>query len=125
MINAMMFRLSKRYQRSIKTMLNSFFLQESSVFFGALLQHPLYTKHTTDLISRESVSTLGELFFKTLTRCRHRGAIEGCNLGFTAFCTKLLDCSEVVLHDIPKKLLQQVGFYVCCDYNVSITILIS
>ena len=108
----------------MKTMLSSYF-QESSVFFGSLLHHPIYAKHTTDLISRESVSALGELFFKTLTRCRHRGAIEGCNLGFTAFCTKLLDCSDVMLHDIPKKLLQKVGFYVYCAYHVLVIILLS
>ncbi len=53
------------------------------------------------VLDSDAVRRLARVFVSVLTGCRHRGAIEGCNVGFMRFCTKLLNCREPELHNAP------------------------
>ena len=53
------------------------------------------------LIDVVEVRKIAQIFVGVLTGCRHRGAIEGCNVGFMKFCTRLLGCEEDELRKIP------------------------
>lgn len=46
-----------------------------------------------------------------VNRCffSHQGAVEGCGLGFTKFCTSLLNSSDSDLKDIPAQMLKDVS----------------
>ena len=62
----------------------------------------------THLLTLAEVKVVGEVFLQVLTRCRHRGAIEGSNVAFALFCTHLFKSSDPQLRIIPSELLQQV-----------------
>ncbi len=49
------------------------------------------------------VRRIAHVLTGVLTGCRHRGAIEGCNVGFMKLCTRLLSCTDPDLHAIPGK----------------------
>ena len=51
------------------------------------------------------IGKIAQMFVGVLTGCRHRGAIEGCNVGFMKFCTRLLNHSTDQLRRIPGKIL--------------------
>ena len=84
------------------------FAQESSVLLGALVQLSCCTVDGQRLLSTEKVAGVGQTLVRVLTRCRHRGAIEGCSVGFQLYCSQLLISTDQYLHDIPQQLLNQV-----------------
>lgn len=86
----------------------NFVLQESSMLLGALVKLSQQLDSRVTILTTDTIHDIGQLFFKILTRCRHRGAIEGCNMGFSAYCTQLLVSSKTLLHQIPRGLLDQV-----------------
>ncbi|XP_012935226.1 thyroid adenoma-associated protein homolog [Aplysia californica] len=54
------------------------------------------------------LESVGEMFVKILTTCRHRGAIEGCRNGFSCFCSSLFSSKEPEVCDIPKTILDKI-----------------
>uniref|UniRef100_UPI00358E865F tRNA (32-2'-O)-methyltransferase regulator THADA n=1 Tax=Myxine glutinosa TaxID=7769 RepID=UPI00358E865F len=54
------------------------------------------------------MKTIAAVFWRILTQCRHRGAIDGCGLGFVKLCEALEGCPEQEFQTIPRDLLQQV-----------------
>ena len=80
-------------------------MQESSLLLASLLQFSLNLD--SHVICCEEVKATGDTFLRVLTRCRHRGAIEGSNVGFGTFCAHLFKSDDPSLQRIPTQLLQQ------------------
>ncbi|XP_061458586.1 tRNA (32-2'-O)-methyltransferase regulator THADA-like isoform X2 [Rhineura floridana] len=59
------------------------------------------------LLPLQVVKMAAEVFQEILLTCRHWGAVEGCSLGFTKFCTTLLSHPDPELQDIPRTVLEQ------------------
>ena len=83
-------------------------LQESSILLGTLVQLSGHEPGGERLLSDDAVAAIGKLFVRILTCCRHRGAIEGCSIGFSIYCTELLSCVHKPLQNIPRHLQEQV-----------------
>ncbi|CAM4564660.1 tRNA (32-2'-O)-methyltransferase regulator THADA-like isoform X1 [Lepidochelys kempii] len=47
------------------------------------------------------------VFQEVLLKCRHWGAVEGCSMGFTKFCTALLNHPHAELQAVPRTMLAQ------------------
>ncbi|XP_070618935.1 tRNA (32-2'-O)-methyltransferase regulator THADA-like [Erythrolamprus reginae] len=53
------------------------------------------------------VHTASKVFRDILLKCRHWGAVEGCSVGFTKFCTALLSHPSPELQNVPWTMLTQ------------------
>ncbi|XP_007435523.1 thyroid adenoma-associated protein homolog isoform X1 [Python bivittatus] len=59
------------------------------------------------LIPLQVVNMAAKTFQDILLKCRHWGAVEGCSVGFTKFCTTLLSHPSPELQNIPGTMLTQ------------------
>ncbi|XP_063000126.1 tRNA (32-2'-O)-methyltransferase regulator THADA-like isoform X2 [Elgaria multicarinata webbii] len=59
------------------------------------------------LLPLQVVNTAAVIFQDILLKCRHWGAVEGCSVGFTKFCTALLSHPDPELQEIPRSMLTQ------------------
>ncbi|XP_039360755.1 thyroid adenoma-associated protein homolog isoform X3 [Mauremys reevesii] len=55
------------------------------------------------------VKMAARVFQEVLLKCRHWGAVEGCSMGFTKFCTALLNHPHAELQAVPRTMLAQVS----------------
>ncbi|XP_032620614.1 tRNA (32-2'-O)-methyltransferase regulator THADA-like isoform X1 [Chelonoidis abingdonii] len=53
------------------------------------------------------VKMAARVFQEVLLKCRHWGAVEGCSMGFTKFCTALLNHPHAELQAVPRTMLAQ------------------
>ncbi|XP_039188467.1 thyroid adenoma-associated protein homolog [Crotalus tigris] len=59
------------------------------------------------LLPLQIVNVASKVFQDILLKCRHWGAVEGCSVGFTKFCTTLLSHPSPELQNIPGNMLRQ------------------
>uniref|UniRef100_A0A3B3TNA3 Si:ch211-225b11.4 n=1 Tax=Poecilia latipinna TaxID=48699 RepID=A0A3B3TNA3_9TELE len=95
-------------------------LKETGIFLGSLVEKVLKEskKHSECLLTKRDLVRASDIFKDILLKCRHWGAVEGCGLGFTKFCTSLLNSSDPDLKDIPAQMGLQV---VQCAGSTSVT----
>ncbi|XP_069726966.1 tRNA (32-2'-O)-methyltransferase regulator THADA-like isoform X2 [Phaenicophaeus curvirostris] len=72
-----------------------------------LLLAPTLPAGSGSLLPLPTLQTAARVFKEILLRCRHWGAVEGCSVGFTKFCTALLNHPDVELQAIPQTMLEQ------------------
>ncbi|XP_060763342.1 tRNA (32-2'-O)-methyltransferase regulator THADA isoform X2 [Neoarius graeffei] len=83
-------------------------LKEIGIFLGSLVERILsLTYKDRTLLTVEDLQKASKVFKDIILKCRHWGAVEGCCIGFTKFCTALLTSSDPKLREIPNHLLQQ------------------
>ncbi|XP_067376091.1 tRNA (32-2'-O)-methyltransferase regulator THADA isoform X2 [Channa argus] len=83
-------------------------LKEIGIFLGLLVEKIITeSKPGKSLLTKEDLERASEVFKNILLKCRHWGAVEGCCIGFTRFCTSLLSSSDLELRDIPAQMLKQ------------------
>ncbi|XP_019715994.1 thyroid adenoma-associated protein homolog [Hippocampus comes] len=94
-------------------------LKETGIFLGSLVEKILSeSKPDTCFLTKQQLETASVIFRLILLKCRHWGAVEGCSVGFTRYCSALLSSSEPEFKDIPSKMLQQVNcFYILTFLN--------
>ncbi|KAK3600906.1 hypothetical protein CHS0354_013283 [Potamilus streckersoni] len=59
-------------------------------------------------LSLSMVQTICDTFLKVLTKCRHKGVIEGCRLSFSRFCAALFTSDSEEIQALPFKIMDQV-----------------
>ncbi|XP_014874014.1 thyroid adenoma-associated protein homolog isoform X1 [Poecilia latipinna] len=98
-------------------------LQETGIFLGSLVEKVLKEskKHSECLLTKRDLVRASDIFKDILLKCRHWGAVEGCGLGFTKFCTSLLNSSDPDLKDIPAQMLRDGLQVVQCAGSTSVT----
>ncbi|XP_024130967.1 thyroid adenoma-associated protein homolog isoform X2 [Oryzias melastigma] len=98
-------------------------LKEIGIFLGTLVEK-IFTESKQsgegDLL-KPQLSRVSKVFKNILLSCRHWGAIEGCCVGFTKFCSCLLSCSDPKIKDIPVQMLKQGLQVVQCPRSASVT----
>ncbi|XP_038151490.1 thyroid adenoma-associated protein homolog isoform X1 [Cyprinodon tularosa] len=84
-------------------------LKETGIFLGSLVEKVLKeSKQRSECLwAKDDLRRASELFKDILLNCRHWGAVEGCCLGFTKFCTSLLSSNDPDLQDIPAQILKE------------------
>ncbi|CAJ1068273.1 thyroid adenoma-associated protein homolog isoform X1 [Xyrichtys novacula] len=83
-------------------------LKEIGIFLGSLVEKLLSgSKPNQRPLTKEELMRASEVFKNILLKCRHWGAVEGCCVGFTRFCTSLLCSGDEELRDIPAHMLKQ------------------
>ncbi|XP_072839234.2 tRNA (32-2'-O)-methyltransferase regulator THADA [Pogona vitticeps] len=85
-------------------------VKEIGLLFGGLVETFLPLAPPAGcgpLLPIHILNTAAEVFQNILLKCRHWGAVEGCSLGFTKFCTTLLRHPDPELQAIPKAMLAQ------------------
>uniref|UniRef100_A0A3B3Z0T7 Uncharacterized protein n=1 Tax=Poecilia mexicana TaxID=48701 RepID=A0A3B3Z0T7_9TELE len=98
-------------------------LKETGIFLGSLVEKVLKEskKHSECLLTKRDLVRASDIFKDILLKCRHWGAVEGCGLGFTKFCTSLLNSSDPDLKDIPAQMLRDGLQVVQCAGSTSVT----
>ncbi|XP_061527590.1 tRNA (32-2'-O)-methyltransferase regulator THADA isoform X2 [Phycodurus eques] len=83
-------------------------LKETGILLGSLVERILSeSKPDACFLTKQHLETASDIFRNILLKCRHWGAVEGCCVGFTRFCSALLRASDPELRDIPSQMLQQ------------------
>ncbi|KAI5613059.1 thyroid adenoma-associated protein-like isoform X3, partial [Silurus asotus] len=83
-------------------------LKEIGIFLGLLVEKILLiTREDRTWLTVEDLQKVSKVFKDIILKCRHWGAVEGCCIGFTKFCTALLTSSDPKLREIPNDILQQ------------------
>ncbi|XP_058231705.1 thyroid adenoma-associated protein homolog isoform X2 [Hemibagrus wyckioides] len=83
-------------------------LKEIGIFLGSLVERiQSLTHRDRTLLTVEDLQKASKVFKDIILKCRHWGAVEGCCIGFTKFCTVLLTSSDPKLREIPNRILQQ------------------
>ncbi|XP_061672934.1 tRNA (32-2'-O)-methyltransferase regulator THADA-like isoform X2 [Syngnathoides biaculeatus] len=83
-------------------------LKETGILLGSLVERVLSeSKPKTCVLTKKHLETASDIFRNILLKCRHWGAVEGCCVGFTRFCSALLRSSDPELRDVPSQMLQQ------------------
>uniref|UniRef100_A0A3B5MH56 Si:ch211-225b11.4 n=1 Tax=Xiphophorus couchianus TaxID=32473 RepID=A0A3B5MH56_9TELE len=98
-------------------------LKETGILLGSLVEKVLKEskKHSECLLTKRDLMRASDVFKNILLKCRHWGAVEGCGLGFTKFCTSLLNSSDSDLKDIPAQMLKDGLQVVQCPGSTSVT----
>ncbi|XP_066282258.1 tRNA (32-2'-O)-methyltransferase regulator THADA-like [Branchiostoma lanceolatum] len=81
-------------------------IKEAGLLLGQLVDSVL--QKDCDLLTPEQGQFIGRIYVRILTQCRHRGAIESCNVGFLTVCKRLLSHSDPQMAAIPAQILDQV-----------------
>ncbi|KAH9492921.1 hypothetical protein Btru_032618 [Bulinus truncatus] len=82
-------------------------IKESCACLGELT-HVVLLHSDKQLLPKDVLYNIGQIFVKVLTTCRHRGAIEGCRDGFFLFSHSLLSSHDPYLNNIPRSILAQI-----------------
>ncbi|XP_047238412.1 thyroid adenoma-associated protein homolog isoform X1 [Girardinichthys multiradiatus] len=98
-------------------------LKETGIFLGSLVEKILKEskQHSECLLTKQDLTRASKVFKDILLKCRHWGAVEGCCIGFTKFCTSLLSSSDPDLKDIPAQMLKDGLQVVQCPRSTSVT----
>ncbi|XP_063958561.1 tRNA (32-2'-O)-methyltransferase regulator THADA-like [Lytechinus pictus] len=84
-------------------------LKESSLLMGALAEVSSPSgAYQTRLLDRQQFELMSKSLVQILTKCRHKGALEGCKIGFFKVCAAMLSCPDSDIASIPKSLLDLV-----------------
>ncbi|XP_022090994.1 thyroid adenoma-associated protein homolog [Acanthaster planci] len=84
-------------------------LKECSLLLGGLAEAlPMCSEGDPGILTFDQVTMMANILVAILTRCRHKGAIDGCNQGFARLCSRLLASPCPELQAIPKTLLDRV-----------------
>ncbi|XP_071800495.1 tRNA (32-2'-O)-methyltransferase regulator THADA-like [Asterias amurensis] len=84
-------------------------LKECSLLIGAIVETmPLSHDHDNGVLTFDQLTLMANLLVEILTRCRHKGAIDGCNQGFAKLCSRLLASQQPKLQSLPKTILDKV-----------------
>ncbi|XP_013394296.1 thyroid adenoma-associated protein homolog [Lingula anatina] len=95
-------------------------IKECCVLCGKLMEvFHVDIDGTSGVLTVKDVHIIGDLFLKVLTRCRHKGAIESCLLGFSKYCQKLMSCDDITLNQIPNQHLQEALKPVCSNRTLA------
>ncbi|XP_068167990.1 tRNA (32-2'-O)-methyltransferase regulator THADA [Antennarius striatus] len=83
-------------------------LKEIGIFLGSLVEK-IYSESKPGkcLLTKDDLMRSSRIFKNILLKCRHWGAVEGCCVGFTKFCTSLLSNSDAEISDIPAHMLKE------------------
>uniref|UniRef100_A0A8C8SWJ4 Thyroid adenoma-associated protein homolog n=1 Tax=Pelusios castaneus TaxID=367368 RepID=A0A8C8SWJ4_9SAUR len=81
-------------------------VKEIGLLLGGLVEKIL-SAGPEPLLPLTVFGTAAKVFQEVLLRCRHWGAVEGCSMGFTKFCTALLTHPHAELQAIPRTVLAQ------------------
>ncbi|XP_064621397.1 tRNA (32-2'-O)-methyltransferase regulator THADA-like [Lineus longissimus] len=82
-------------------------IKECSLLLGNL-PGCLGSSGSNGVLDFQQIEHIGDMLMKILTNCRHRGAIEGCNLGFMKFMSSLLMSSDVEWNRLPGQYLKRI-----------------
>ncbi|XP_041644080.1 thyroid adenoma-associated protein homolog [Cheilinus undulatus] len=83
-------------------------LKEIGIFLGSLVEKILTeSKPNQCPLTKDDLRRAVKVFKNILLRCRHWGAVEGCCVGFTRFCSSLLSSRDPDLKEIPAHMLKQ------------------
>uniref|UniRef100_A0A3P9L1H1 Si:ch211-225b11.4 n=1 Tax=Oryzias latipes TaxID=8090 RepID=A0A3P9L1H1_ORYLA len=98
-------------------------LKEIGIFLGTLVEKGFTESKQSGEhnLLKPHLSRVSKVFKNILLNCRHWGAIEGCCVGFTKFCSCLLSCSDPELKEIPAQMLTQGLQVVQCPRSASVT----
>ncbi|XP_024861145.1 thyroid adenoma-associated protein homolog [Kryptolebias marmoratus] len=98
-------------------------LKEIGILLGSLVEKILTeTKQRTEcLLTKQDLWRASKVFKDILLKCRHWGAVEGCCIGFTKFCSSLLSSPDPQLKDIPTQILKEGLQVVRCPRSASVT----
>ncbi|XP_067942888.1 tRNA (32-2'-O)-methyltransferase regulator THADA-like, partial [Watersipora subatra] len=80
-------------------------LKEVCCLCGTLSSCSLSAK---DLLLPATVQSMREVFYSTLTKCRHRGVIEGSSAGLSQFCQAMLESRSTEYNCLPSDIINQV-----------------
>ncbi|XP_071494051.1 tRNA (32-2'-O)-methyltransferase regulator THADA-like [Diadema antillarum] len=84
-------------------------LKESSLLMGALAKiAPPFGDASHNLLDKQQFELMSDCLVQILTKCRHKGALEGCKSGFYKVCAAMLSCPDPEMVAIPRKLLDLV-----------------
>ncbi|XP_038073964.1 thyroid adenoma-associated protein homolog isoform X2 [Patiria miniata] len=84
-------------------------LKECSLLLGALVETmPLCGEDDPGILTFDQLTLMADILVDVLTRCRHKGAIDGCNQGFAKLCSRLQASHCPKLQAIPKTILDRV-----------------
>ncbi|XP_029961478.1 thyroid adenoma-associated protein homolog [Salarias fasciatus] len=95
-------------------------LKEIGILLGFLVEKILSESDQCHL-TKDDILRASKIFKNILLKCRHWGAVEGCGIGFTKFCSSLLSSSDHELRDIPAQMLRQGLQIVQCLRSTSVT----
>nr|XP_033812618.1 thyroid adenoma-associated protein homolog [Geotrypetes seraphini] len=84
-------------------------LKEVGFLLGSLVEKTLclVSPVAGPLLSFETLETVAGIFQDVLLGCRHWGAVEGCSMGLTKYCTSLLRFPDPAVQALPKRMLTQ------------------
>ncbi|KAJ8286052.1 hypothetical protein GJAV_G00034000 [Gymnothorax javanicus] len=83
-------------------------LKEIGIFLGCFVERAMTSSSFLEsALTAEFLKRAAAVFKDILLKCRHWGAVEGCCVGFTKFCTALLSSGDPELQDIPAHMLKQ------------------
>ncbi|XP_064601276.1 tRNA (32-2'-O)-methyltransferase regulator THADA-like [Liolophura sinensis] len=83
--------------------------KESCICVGRIVEMFLLENNSGDCIAQLPwLQRLGDEFLSVFIRHRHWGAIDGCRVGFTPYCTALFSSSNAKFCCLPKQLLAKV-----------------
>ncbi|XP_061762555.1 tRNA (32-2'-O)-methyltransferase regulator THADA [Nerophis ophidion] len=82
-------------------------LKETGILLGALVERILAECKPGTCFLTKHHERASDIFKNILLKCRHWGAVEGCAVGFTRFCSSLLSSTDPELRYIPALMLQQ------------------
>ncbi|KAF6028859.1 hypothetical protein EB796_012844 [Bugula neritina] len=80
-------------------------LKEACSLCGAIT---LSSEKYKDLLTQTAADTIRSIFFSTLTKCRHRGVIEGSCEGLLDFCAVMRRSGDRGLSSLPSSIINQV-----------------
>ncbi|XP_052768692.1 thyroid adenoma-associated protein homolog isoform X2 [Mya arenaria] len=80
-------------------------IKESCVSLGEVTQKLV---NCSAELPPSTVEDIRATFLSVLTKCRHKGVIEGCRSAFIRFCSALFSCTDESLCKIPAQTLQEV-----------------
>ncbi|XP_067396014.1 tRNA (32-2'-O)-methyltransferase regulator THADA-like isoform X2 [Emydura macquarii macquarii] len=85
-------------------------VKEIGLLLGGLVEKILPLAPPTGpepLLPLTTFKMAAKVFQEVLLKCRHWGAVEGCSVGFTKFCTALLNHPHAELQAMPRTMLAQ------------------
>nr|XP_061803888.1 tRNA (32-2'-O)-methyltransferase regulator THADA-like [Nerophis lumbriciformis] len=97
-------------------------LKETGILLGSLVERILAeSKPDMCFLMKQHLEMAADIFRNILLKCRHWGAVEGCCMGFTKFCSALLSNHDPGIRNIPFRMLQQALLVVTSPSCTSVT----
>ncbi|XP_072289759.1 tRNA (32-2'-O)-methyltransferase regulator THADA [Eucyclogobius newberryi] len=97
-------------------------LKETGIFLGSMVDHVFSQGQVyPHLLTKTDLKKASRVFWNILIKCRQWGAVEGCCIGFTKFCARLLRSNDPELKEIPADMLKQVLQVIASPRSTSVT----